>query len=149
MSNSFASLNAASQNAKEVAMTLRPAALIVSALLAGCATSDTFSYIQGQRWLKSELNTFDVQVIRVDDQDYIQRGYEPIRIDPGVHQIVVQGPPTAGFRFGEQRTLTLDVKPCTRYWLEAKKANSLSQDFEPRVNYSEPIAGCGAKTAGK
>ncbi len=124
-------------------MTLRLAALLGSALLAGCATSDTFSYIQGQRWLKSELNTFDVQVIRVDDKDYIQHGYEPIRIDPGVHKIVVQGPPTAGFRFGEQRTLTLDVKPCTRYWLEAKKDNSLSQYFEPRVNYSEPIAGCG------
>lgn len=129
-------------------MTLRPAALLASALLAGCATSDTFSYIQGQRWLKSELNTFDVLVIRVDDQDYIQRGYnDPIRIDPGSHKIVVQGPPTAGFRYGEQRTLALDVKPCTRYWLEAKKQNALSQDFEPRVNYAEPIAGCGAKTA--
>ncbi len=117
--------------------------LVLGALaLAGCAT-EPFSYIQGQRWLKSELNTFDVLVIRVDDKDYIQQGYQPLRIDPGVHKIVVQGPPVAGFRYGEQRTLALDVKPCTRYWLEAKKQNALSQDFEPRVNYSEPIAGCG------
>jgi hypothetical protein len=121
----------------------------VVVLLAGCATSDTFSYIQGQRWKKAELNTFDVTVIRVDDKDYIQHGYQPIRIEPGLHKIVVQGPPTAGFRFGEQRTLTLDVKPCTRYWLEAKKANALSQDFEPRVNYEEPISGCGAPIAKK
>jgi hypothetical protein len=121
----------------------------LAALLAGCATADTFSYIQGQRWMKAELNTFDVTIIRVDDKDYIQRGYAPIRIEPGLHKIVVQGPPTAGFRFGEQRTLTLDVKPCTRYWLEAKKDNALSQDFEPRVNYEEPIPGCGVSTARK
>lgn len=128
-------------------MTLRPVALIASVVLAGCATSEEFSYLQGQRWNKAELNTFDVIVIRVDDKDYIQRGYEPIRIDPGPRKIVVQGPAVAGFRYGEQRTLALDVKPCTRYWLEAKKDNSLAQDFEPRVNYSEPIAGCGSKTA--
>jgi len=127
-------------------MTLRPAALIVSALLVGCATSETFSYIQGERWMKAELNTFDVQVIRVDDKDYVQHGYnQPIRIEPGMHRIVLQGPSVAGFRYGEQRTLNLEVKPCTRYWFEAKKQNALSQDFEPRVNYAEPIAGCGAR----
>jgi hypothetical protein len=132
---------------KEIAVTPRPVALIAALVLAGCATREEFSYLQGQRWLKAELNTYDVIVIRVDDKDYIQHGDEPIRIDPGSHRIVVQGPPVAGFRFGEQRTLALDVKPCTRYWLEAKKANPLAQDFEPRVNYSEPIPGCGSKTA--
>jgi hypothetical protein len=129
-------------------MRLFPSLVLGAAILTGCATGDQFSYIQGQRWNRSELNTFDVMVIRVDDKDYVQRGYEPIRIDPGMHKIVVQGPSVAGFRHGEQRTLTLDVKPCTRYWLEAKKSNALSQDFEPRVNYSEPIAGCGTKAGG-
>jgi hypothetical protein len=131
-------------------MTLRPALFLIAVSLAGCATSDTFSYIQGQRWLKAELNTFDVLVIRVGDRDYVQHGYnQPIRVDPGVQKVVVQGPAVAGFQYGEQRTLTLDIKPCTRYWLEAKKQNPLSQDFEPRVNYEEPIAGCGMKSGGK
>ncbi len=121
----------------------------LAALLAGCATADTFSYIQGQRLKNAELNTFDVTIIRVDDRDYIQRGDAPIRIEPGLRRIVVQGPPTAGFRFGEQRTLTLDVKPCTRYWLEAKKDTALSQDFAPRVNYEEPIPACGVSIARK
>jgi len=131
-------------------VTLRCVPLVIATLLAGCAASETFSYIQGQRWLKAELNTFDVLVIRVGDRDYVQHGYnEPIRVDPGVQEVVVQGPVVAGFHYGEQRTLTLDIKPCTRYWLEAKKQNALSQDFEPRVNYEEPIAGCGMKSAGK
>ncbi len=124
-------------------MKFRSAALLAAALLAGCASGEPFSYIQGQRWSTVQMNTFDVIVIRVDDKDVVQHGHEPIRIDPGEHQIVVQGPRTAGFPYGEQRTLALDVKPCTRYWLEAKKDNALSQDFVPRVNYTEPIAGCG------
>ncbi len=114
----------------------------VAALLAGCA-SYGYSQIDGYRWSKVELNTFDVTVISVDGEHYLQRA-TPVLVDPGPRKIVVQGPPTAGFRFGEQRTLELNVEPCTRYWLEAKKANSLSQDFEPRVNYKESIAGCDA-----
>jgi len=121
------------------------AAAALAAVLVGCATQDGFSYLQGERWRKAELNTFDVIIISVDGTHYIERQYQPVMIDPGVRKIVVQGPPVAGFKYGEQRTLTLDVKPCTRYWLEAKKAGPLSQDFEPRVNYSEPIAGCAPK----
>lgn len=112
------------------------------AALAGCATQEGFSYLTGQRWQKAELNTFDVQIISVDGKHYIERKGQPVMVEPGLRTIVVQGPPTAGFTYGEQRTLKLDVQPCTRYWLEAKKANALSQDFEPRVNYREPIAGC-------
>jgi hypothetical protein len=110
-------------------------------LAAGCATQE-FAYIQGQRWNKAELNTFDAVIISVDGKDLIQQGDQPLRIDPGLRQIVLQGPTTGGVR-PQQRVLTLDVKPCTRYWFEAKKSNPLSQDFEPRINHSEPIAGCG------
>jgi hypothetical protein len=120
--------------------TLLLAAAVVAA--AGCATREPFAQLQGQRWNRVELNTFDVTIISVDGEHYVQRG-SPIVISPGPHKIVVQGPPTAGFRYGQQRTLELNVEPCTRYWLEAKKANALAQDFEPRVNYREPIAGCG------
>jgi hypothetical protein len=119
-----------------------PVTCISAVLLAGCATPDGFAYLTGYRWKKVELNTFDVTIISVDGQHYIERPNAPVMIDPGQRRIVVQGPATAGFRSGEQRALDLDVKPCTRYWLEAKKENSLAQDFVPRVNYSEPIAGC-------
>jgi hypothetical protein len=111
--------------------------------LAGCATQpDGIVYLHGERWQKAELNTFDVIIISVDGTHYIERRDRPVMIEPGLRKIVVQGPPVTGFAYGEQRTLVLDVKPCTRYWLEAKKANPLTQDFEPRVNYQEPLAGC-------
>jgi len=119
-----------------------PILLAAALAVAGCAAvKEPFSQLDGYRWTRTGLNTFDVTIISVDGEHYIQRS-TPIVVTPGPHKIVVQGPATAGFRFGEQRTLELNVEPCTRYWLEAKKMNALSQDFEPRVNYSEPIAGC-------
>jgi hypothetical protein len=124
---------------------LLPPVFLGAALLTGCATTTSFSQLTGDRWLRSDLNTFDVTIISVDDRHYIERRGQPVRIDPGPRTIVVQGPSTGGFRHGEQRTLKLDVQPCTLYFLEARKTSSLAQDFEPRVNHTQPIAGCGVK----
>lgn len=122
------------------------AAFGVVGLLAGCATvTDGSSQLTGQRWKKAELNTFDVMIISVDGKHYIERPGFPVLVEPGKRAIVVQGPAASGFTFGEQRTLTLEVKPCTVYYLEAKKANALAQDFEPRVNHTEARAGCTPK----
>jgi hypothetical protein len=118
---------------------------ILAAVLAAtaCETYKTFSQLDGYRWSKVDINTFDVIIISVDDTSYVQRGL-PVMVEPGPHKIVVQGPPTRGFPQGQLRTLALDVKPCTRYWLEARKQNSVQQDFEPAVNYEERISGCTA-----
>ncbi|HTT10934.1 MAG TPA: hypothetical protein VMG60_08610 [Burkholderiaceae bacterium] len=116
--------------------------LAAVAVAAGCATEQSFSQLDGYRWSRIALNTYDVIIISVDGEHYVQNGATPIMVPPGQHKIVVQGPPTAGFSKGEQRTLDLTVEPCTRYWLEARKQNAVQQDFEPAVNYEEPIAGC-------
>ena len=121
---------------------LASAALVAGCVAASaCATNEPFSQLDGYRWNKVALNTYDVTIVSVDGTSYIQRNV-PIMIAPGQHKIVVQGPRTAGFKFGAERTLELNVQPCTRYWLEARKTTALSQDFEPAVNYEEPIAGC-------
>ena len=122
---------------------LAVAAVAAIGITAGCATTQPFSQLDGYRWNKAGLDTFDVTIISVDGEHYIQRG-TPIMISPGSHKIIVQGPPTAGFRTGAQKTLDLNVEPCTRYWLEARKQNALQQDFTPAVNYSDRISGCSA-----
>ena len=114
-------------------------ALTAAGLIAGCATTEPFSYVYGGRYYKAPLDTYDTLVISVDGWHTLQRW---TYVEPGVRQVVVQGPATAGFAYGEQRTLQLDIKPCTRYWIAARKEGRLSQDFEPYVDYSEPIAGC-------
>jgi hypothetical protein len=117
--------------------------LAAIAATAGCATTtdQPFAQLDGYRWNRVGLNTYDVTIISVADAPSTQRAV-PIMITPGQRKIVVQGPPTAGFRYGDQRTLDLNVEPCMRYWLEARKQNALQQTFEPAVNYQEPISGC-------
>jgi hypothetical protein len=117
--------------------------LLVPALAAvgACSTTEKYSYLDGERWVRSELNTFDTVILSVDGRSYTWNSR--IRVDPGPHHIVFQTAPAAGFRFSPEKSLDLVVEPCTRYWFEARRGNRLEQDFEPRVNYQEPIAGCG------
>ena len=121
-------------------MKTKLASLAAIAALAGCATTP-FSYIDGNRYFKAELNSYSVIVLDIDGQSYTRN---PVMIEPGRHVIRVQAPPASGFRYGEARTIAIDVKPCQRYYLKAVKKNSLEQDFDPQVDYVEPIAGCTA-----
>ncbi len=109
-----------------------------AAALAGCATP-TFSYIDRNRWFRAGMNTYAVIVLDVDVVSYSRN---PVMFDPGERMIRVQGPPSPGFSYGETRTIALDVKPCTRYYLKAVKQNPLRQDFTPMVDCEEPIPGC-------
>jgi hypothetical protein len=114
------------------------AALTTALAVTGCAT-DSLSYVQAGRYFRAHIDTYDAILISIDGKSTTQR---PAVIDPGQRTIVVQGLPTAGFHYGEQRAMTLDVKPCMRYWIAARKDNKLSQDFQPYIDYAEPIAGC-------
>ena len=109
--------------------------------LVGCATEQPFSFLDGARWDKSEMDTYDTLILSVDGHSYSYN--DRIRIDPGVHHIWFQTTAATGFTFSPRKELVLDVEPCTRYWFEAKRQNAAQQDFEPRVNYKEHIPGCG------
>ena len=121
-------------------MNVKLVSIAAVATLAGCATPP-FSYIDGNRYFRTELNTYSVIVLNVDGRSDTRN---PVMVDPGVHVIMVQGPAAPGFSYGEMKPLTLDVKVCNRYYLKAVKKNPLEQDFVPEVDYVEPIAGCKA-----
>jgi hypothetical protein len=119
------------------------ASWIALAGLGGCASSsEKFSFLDGERWSQVEMDTYDTTILSVDGKSYTYNSR--IKVEPGRHQIVFQTRPVFGFSYSPQKTLEVDVEPCVRYWFEAKRANGLQQDFEPRVNYKQPIAGCGA-----
>lgn len=111
-------------------------------VLGACASaSDNFHYSQvvGDRYFKTNIDTYPVDIAAVDGRNYL--GRMPVLVDPGVRQIVVQGPPTV-VDLRLTRDIALDVKPCTRYYLVAQKASPLENDFEVRVDFEQPIAGC-------
>jgi hypothetical protein len=136
---------------------LLPAALLAAtALVAGCAsTGQPYSHLSGARYFQTSLDTYPVSILLVDDKAVINGSAgtvvdnrstpHPVNfalVDPGSHQIKVQGPPGATGGGGETRTFTLNVAPCTRYYLVAVKSNRLASDFTVRVDHQEPMSGC-------
>ena len=116
--------------------------LSLAAACAACAGLPAgYGQIYGQKYYKAPINTHSVQIVRVDDRDTLD---SPTYVEPGVRKVTVQGPPDGAHRFGEQRTIDLNVAPCTRYYLVAVKPNRLLTDFTVKVDYQEPIGGCSA-----
>jgi hypothetical protein len=121
---------------------LLPALAAAVVASAGCTTTKPFSYLDSERWSRVEMNTYDTFIVSIDGTS---PGYRSrIVVDPGRHHIVFQTLPAAGFTYSPQKALDIDIEPCVRYWFEAKRANRLQQDYEPRLNHTEPIAGCAA-----
>ena len=118
----------------------RTVVLATAAVLAGCASTDYhYSQLVGTRHYRAPIDTYNVTIVRVDGKDTALR---PVLVDPGVRKVVVQGPPGGAGGIGEQREITLNVAPCTRYYLVAVRPNRLASDFDVRVDYQEPVGGC-------
>lgn len=66
-------------------------------------------------------------------------------VQPGAHKVTVDLPPRKGFHTATQATFDLVARPCTRYYVAAKLANSLSQAWSPVVRSEEPIGECRKK----
>ena len=124
----------------KVAPILLPTALAAAGLLTGCASAGYhYSQLDGHRYFRAPIDTHSVQIIRVDGSDTV---FSPVQVEPGMRKVTVQGPPTPTSRYGEERTIELNVAPCTRYYLVAVKDNRLSNDFTVKVDYQEPVGGC-------
>jgi hypothetical protein len=119
--------------------TLTLSTLLAAALLAGCA-SPPYARLEGERYYQTRLDTYPVIVSAVDGSS--TSAHIPVLVEPGRHDVRVQALPNRVQRFGEIRTVSLDLAPCTRYWLVAVKTSPLATDFDVKVDHSEPIAGC-------
>ncbi len=130
-----------------IAPTVRLATLAGTSVLASaCASSGYhFSELEGRRYFRAPIDTYAVTVVRVDGKDTV---FRPVRVDPGQRQVTVQGPPGGTGGIGEQRTISLAVAPCTRYYLVAVKPNRLDADFAVKVDFQEPVSGCTPPLAG-
>ncbi len=118
----------------------RLGALAAVTVLGACASTDYhYSQLVGKRYFRAPIDTYDVSILRVDGKDTVIR---PVLVDPGVRKIVVQGPPGAARVPGLEREISLDVRPCTRYYLVAVRPNRLGSEFDVRVEYEESVSGC-------
>jgi hypothetical protein len=116
--------------------------LVVAALAAGLAGCGTYHYSQldGYRYYKAPIDTHPVLITKVDG---VSTPFTtPVQVDPGPRIVSVQTYPSKLDPLGETRTINLDVKPCTHYYLVAVKPNRLARDFDVKVDYEEPVPGC-------
>ncbi|MGZ5238132.1 MAG: hypothetical protein ACXWCV_17620 [Caldimonas sp.] len=125
-------------------------------LLASCASTDYhYSQLSGMRYNRVPIDTYPVSIVRVDGKDTLIGPLSHIRaegkdgyqrpyslVDPGMRQVTVQGPPGGAGGIGENRTVSLEIAPCTRYYLVAVKTTPLASDFTVRVDHQEPVSGC-------
>ena len=136
---------------------LIPAAVLAATtLVAACASMDhSYSQLSGARYFQTSLDTYPVSILLVDEKSVVNGTAGGVvnnvstpqpstfaLVDPGSRQIKVQGPPGGTGNFGETRTFTLNVAPCTRYYLVAVKSSRLASDFTVRVDHQEPMSGC-------
>jgi hypothetical protein len=104
-------------------------------LAQGCATNPATSQLVGERFFVTQLDTYPVLIASVDGSSST---ITPKFVEPGVRRLVLQGPP-GGAGFGVVEPFMLEVKPCTRYYIVAVKANALDTQFRPRVDYEQPL----------
>ncbi|MDX2217737.1 MAG: hypothetical protein SF172_01775 [Burkholderiales bacterium] len=65
-----------------------------------------------------------------------------VAIQSGKRTVRFLALPIPGHRGGEVKSLDLNVKPCTRYYINAQRQNARTLDWEPVIGKEEPMAGC-------
>lgn len=79
-------------------------------------------------------------ILKVDGRDVAIDTAEPVA--PGKHEVVVSIPGTTRMSNPTRATLTIDAKPCTRYYLAARRSSPTARDWSAFVVGSEPIGEC-------
>ncbi len=110
-------------------------AALGAALLHGCATSPATSQLIGERYFVTAIDTYPVSIASVDGSSST---LTPRLVEPGTRRLLLRGPP-GGAGVSAVETFMLDVKPCTRYYIVAVKANPLDTAFTPKVDFEQPL----------
>ncbi len=121
---------------------LRKFVLVVSlGLLAACETTAPLSYLSGKPDRPLIDHEYPVRIVAVDQTYYFQG---PVSVTPGKHLVTLELRHSSS-RLPTQKTLALDVQPCTRYYLTAKKISLMESKWEPRIFDTEQVGGCNAE----
>ena len=132
---------------RNLTMLLVPA-LLAPTLLTSCQTwGPTWSELTGARYNVTIVNRRPAIIDRVDDQGAFPNP-NLIKVTPGEHRLVVQGPAPGWAGGPPLQVMMLNVEPCKRYYINAQFQSTIQQEWTPVVDYVEPIGDClvpGAK----
>ncbi|MBC3907201.1 hypothetical protein [Undibacterium umbellatum] len=109
--------------------------------LLGACQMAPLSYLNGNPDRPLPNHEYPVHIVSVDQTSYLTG---PVQVAPGKHVITVQLSSSQS-RAPSQKTLVLDVMPCTRYYITAKKDSIMESKWEPKVFDSENVGGCNVE----
>jgi hypothetical protein len=113
-------------------------ALLTPALLAACSTAP-LSFIEGRPISQVEANLQPLTVVAIDGR---MEGGTRASVGPGMRSVVLAAPPARGMRTGTAKAFAMNVEPCTRYLVAARRASPMSPDWQLVVQDKEKVAGC-------
>jgi hypothetical protein len=118
--------------------TIGVAALLVLGL-ASCQTwGPTWSEVTGVRYNRAIADRWPARIVAVGDTSVFTL---PYKVAPGTYPVEVESPRHGGFA-GTLQTMTLNVEPCKRYYINAQFRDPVEPEWTPVVDYVEAIAGC-------
>lgn len=126
---------------------ISPACQAVAALvlLGGCAGSGMYAepYALFEPERKSvTADTRPAFVMKVDGRNVAINRNDPVK--PGVHEVEVSIPGPPGMSDPDRDTLSIDARPCTRYYLAAKRSSPTARDWKAFISATEQIRECSA-----
>ena len=114
-------------------------AALAALLVAGCATAP-YSYLYDRQvYYRAVLHRYPVTIVSVDGAG---AAFHPEPITPGEHFVTLDAQPTAGFALPVEKTYTLTIAPCTRYYIAAQRESPVQQDWNLVVEQTWAVSGC-------
>lgn len=111
---------------------------LMPALLAACSTAP-LSFIEGVPFTRVDPTLEPVQVVAIDGR--LEGGHQA-SVGPGPRTVVLAAPPSRGMRLGTSKAFAVNVEPCTRYRVAARRSSPMSADWKLVVEGKEPVGGC-------
>jgi hypothetical protein len=106
---------------------------------AGGGYSKPYALFEPQRQMQV-ADTRPAFVVKIDGRNVSIDRSEPVA--PGMRTVVVSIPGPKGTSNPGRATLEVDAKPCTRYYLAARRSSPTARDWSAFVAASEPIGDC-------
>ncbi|HTP46527.1 MAG TPA: hypothetical protein VMQ50_06375 [Casimicrobiaceae bacterium] len=128
-------------------------AVLAPLALPGCQTEtskpataltwgSTWSEVTGNQYVGGVLYRRPSIIEHIDNRGAFNS--DPIKVEPGKHQIQVSAPVPGWPGGSDIKVMELDLQACKRYYINAQFENNVSQDWSVVVGYVDTIAGCKA-----
>jgi hypothetical protein len=119
---------------------LKASVSVAALMIAGCQTwGPTWSELTGARYTAVTPDRRAAILISAGSESI--GSVMPFRIAPGMYAIEVQAPRHNEFR-GTIKTMTVNVEPCRRYYINAQFEDPVRPEWRPVIDYVETIPGC-------